>query len=343
MPMTRWLARFPEVWITASIVAITLAFALSQGLPFSLPSGERAAFVGIHYLYPLIGLCIWIAVAAVGQREKLGSTLFIGLPCYAIVLVCHFNLKLWIPHINPALWDDFFWATDEAIRPLIDFCIALSHAIAPVISLDGNFYMTAFILLFYAGFCYHAVKTPERFHTLFLAALILQGLGGLAYLAMPAIGPFLYEQGPYTLATAAQQSMYAAWQANVAGGAGWLDTYGGTHITVGLAAMPSLHAGGSFLFLLFAFRYAKPLAYPAALVFAYICVAAVATRWHYAIDIPVGMALALFSYWAAHRLSAPGSVATIDEQPALAAPAPRSLFARFVRRQRPAIRQISNL
>ncbi len=303
--MRTLLIRYPELGFTMLVIAITCALSVVLALPISFPSGERAAFVGVHYLYPLIGLCIWAGLAAVGQKRQLFQTFLIALPCYAAVLLCHFNIKLWIPHINPVLWDDVLWASDQSVRPLIDASFVLRKAIAPIIPLGSNFYMFGFIILFYVSFCYHAIKTPEKFRTFFLAALFLQGFGAFAYLIMPAIGPFIYEAGIEAQPTLAQASMYGAYQANFAGGAEWLREYGGAHLTVGLAAMPSLHAGASFLFLIFAAKYARVLVVPYLLIFAYICVAAISSRWHYAIDLPVGMALAWVSSVLAHRLIEP--------------------------------------
>ncbi len=301
------MAAYPEVAFTMLILAITLALSSTLNLPFNLPAGDRAAFVGMHYLYPIVGLCVWAALAAVGQKRQLLRTFLVALPCYAIVLVCHFNIKLWIPHINPALWDNLYWSIDQLVRPLIDVSIAIRDFIGPVIPLDSNFYLSAFVVMFYVSFSFHAVATPDKFRTLFLAALFLQGLGSLAYLAMPAIGPFLFEAGVELRPTMAQASMFEAWQANVAGGPAWLRENGGTHITVGLAAMPSLHAGASFLFLLFAWKYGRVLLIPYVLLFSYIMIAAIANRWHYVIDLPVGIALAWLSSWAAHAVSRYGS------------------------------------
>lgn len=293
----------PEIWFTAGMLAITLTAAAVLGFRFNLPAGDRAAFVGIHYLYPLLGLAVWGVFALIGQRRNLAKIFLVALPCYAIVLVCHFNLKLWGPHINPMLWDELYWQSDQAIRPIVDACFALRQAIAPIIPLDSNFYMSAFIAMFYLSFCFHAVRDPHHFRTLFLAALFFQGIGAIAYLAMPALGPFLYESGIEPLQTAAQQSMLAAWHANTTGGADWVATNGGTHLTVGLAAMPSLHTGGSFLFLLFAWRYARVLLPIYVPLFLFISIDAVASRWHYFVDLPVGIVLALVCAWAAERLN----------------------------------------
>jgi len=301
----QWALRVPaEILIALAFLAFTVAVAIALGLPFSFPSGDRAAFVGLHYLYPLIGIAIWAAIVVFSRREALAATFFVALPSYALVLLCHFNLKLWIPHINPALWDDAYWITDQAIRPMIDASMALRMAIDPVVSVDSNLYMIGFIALFYLAFGWACIKRPDSFRELVLAAIILQILGSLAYLVAPALGPFLYEAGVEPPATSAQQSMLMTWEANRAGGAAWIAAEGGRHITAGLAAMPSLHAGGSFLFLLYALRHAKELRTIFTVIFVFIAIDAVANRWHYAIDLPVGMALAGMATWLATRIAA---------------------------------------
>jgi hypothetical protein len=292
-----------ELVIAASFVCVTLVAALWTGLPLSLPNGERAAFVGIHYLYPLIGVALCGAVILLYRRDALALTFLVALPAYTLVLLGHFNLKLWIPHLNPLLWDGVYWQIDQALRPLVEACFAIRRAIAPVIPLDSNFYMTAFIMLFYLSFCIHAVRDRHEFRTLFLAALLFQSLGALAYLVMPALGPFIYENGVEPLTTIAQHSMLASYHANAAGGAAWIAANGGAQLTVGLAAMPSLHTGGAFLFLLFAWRSARVLLPIYVPLFAFIAIDAVANRWHYLVDLPAGMLLAAVCAWAAVRLN----------------------------------------
>lgn len=292
-----------ELFIAAAFLALTLAVSFGFGLPISLPNGDRAAFVGIHYLYPLLGVALCGAVILLYRRDVMAMTFLVALPAYALILLCHFNLKLWIPHINPLLWDGFYWGTDQALRPLVDACFDIRTAIAPVVPLDSNFYMTAFITLFYLSFCIHAVRDRHDFRTLVLAALLFQGAGALAYLAMPALGPFVYETGVEPLTTIAQQLMLNSYRENIAGGAEWIAANGGPQLTVGLAAMPSLHTGGAFLFLLFAWRSARVLLPIYVPLFAFIAIDAVANRWHYLIDLPVGMVLAAACAWAAIRLN----------------------------------------
>lgn len=284
-----------EIWFTLAMVAIMYGLSAGYGLPINLPSGERAAFVGIHYLYPLIGVGIWGIFALLGQKRETARVFLIALPCYAIVLLVHFHLKLWVPHINPHLYDGFYWQLDQAMRPLVDACMAARRAMSVLVPMDSNFYMIGFIGLFYISFCYHAFVTPDKFRQLFLAALLFQGLGGLAYMAFPALGPFLYEPGLDAAAAGAQKSMLEFYRHSVSGGAEWLALKGGIHLTAGLGAMPSLHTGGAFLFFLFACKHGRILVPLYALILAFILVAAVSTRWHYLIDLPAGLLLAWFS------------------------------------------------
>lgn len=314
--LTTRLKRFPEIWITGAMLALVTLIGWIIGVPVSLPEGDRAAFVGIHYLYPLLGVGVWGLFALFGQRRHLASTFFIALPSYALMLVCHFNLKLWRPLINPVNWDAFYWQTDSWLRPVVDLCFALRKALLPIVPADSNLYMTAFIAMFYISFCFHALRSARDFRTLFLAALIFQGAGALAYLVMPALGPFLYETGLEPAQTSAQAAMLGSYRDIVAGGAAWIAQNGGTHITVGLAAMPSLHTGGSFLFLLFAWRHAPALVPLYLMLFGFITIDAVASRWHYFIDLPVGMLLAWGSAWAADRIAARTAVSTSSDEAA---------------------------
>lgn len=301
------LARTPlELWLTAAFVLFTALLSVCLALPFSLPSGQMAAFVGVHYLYPLVGIAIWAALMVWGRRQSLAATFLIALPCYAIILLCHFNLKLWIPHVNPFLWDELYWQTDQAIYPLIEFSTYIRLLVAPLIPLDSNFYMLGFIALFYLSFGYHALRTPSEFRELVIAAMLLQIFGSLAYFVAPALGPFIYEPGVEPPATAAQAHMMGIWQANSALGSSWLAANGSANLTGGLAAMPSLHAGGSLLFVVFAWRHAPRLLWFMGPLFAFITIDALANRWHYVIDLPVGMLVAILALrtakWAIARV-----------------------------------------
>ncbi len=125
----------------------------------------------------------------------------------------------------------------------------------------------------------------------------------MAYLPFPALGPFIYEPGLGNVVVGAQQDMLKFYQSSVEHGPAWLAANGSAHLVAGLAAMPSLHSGGAFLFFLFAWKHGRILVPLYALILLFIMVAAVATRWHYIIDIPPGLALGWLSVWLAEKLA----------------------------------------
>lgn len=291
-----------EVLIAATMLALMLLLSVHYGMPIVFPSGGSARFVGIHYIYPLIGVALLGAGLALFGHRRVASQYFLAFPCYAAVLFAHFNMKLWLPHINPMNFDAFYWRIDMAARPLVDLCMWLRESMLWLIPYDANFYMISFIGLFYCSFLYHALRTPDHFGKLVVAVLLFQSFGAFAYLIAPAVGPFLYEPGVNPLITENQRAMLAFYQHSVAGGPDWIARHGGEGFTAGLAAMPSLHAGRAFLFLLFAWRYGRFLVPLYALLFLFIIVAAVASRWHYLIDIPAGVLLAWISFALAARV-----------------------------------------
>lgn len=150
--MRMGLRSMPEIWIAGASLAIMFAFALLFSLPIVIPSGERAAFVGIHYIYPLIGIAILGLITLVAGKRDVAASFLIALPCYIAVLFAHFHLKLWIPHINGQTYDGVYWAIDNAFRPLVDACIYLREHLFGFISYESNFYMLGFIGLFYVSF-----------------------------------------------------------------------------------------------------------------------------------------------------------------------------------------------
>ncbi len=313
----------PEIIIAGGTLAIMILFSLVFRLPVVTPSGDRAAFVGVHYIYPLIGVALLGAVTFMAGKREIAGSFLIALPCYALILFAHFNLKLWIPHINGVMYDELYWSIDQLLRPLVEFCIYMRTRVFGFIPYSSNFYMVSFIALFYTSFLYHAIKTPAQFRTLVVALLLLQASGALAYLIAPAIGPFIYERGVDPLIAGGQRSMLDFYQSSIAQGPDWIAANGSVNFTVGLAAMPSLHAAGAYLFFLFAWEHGKVLLPLYSIILVFILVTSVASRWHYLVDVPAGLALAWACKWAAERIlvKAKQPAASIpSEHPVPAAP-----------------------
>lgn len=281
-----------EVRFTLAFLALTLALARGLGVDITLPGSGQAEFIGIHYLYPLAGLALWAAVLTLFSKQNPGSVILVALPYYAAVMLAHFNIKLWVPDINPRLYDEAYWQVDQALRPLVDGSMALRRSLNFLIPVDSPFYTHGFIAMFYFSFTLHALQRVEVFRALTIAAITFQAFGALSYLIAPAVGPFVFEQGTNSYFTGIQNEMLANYQAHLAQGTSWVAANGDAMLLTGLAAMPSLHAGGSFLFVIFAWRHCRWSSPVPILLFGFICIAAIANRWHYLIDLPVGMLLA---------------------------------------------------
>lgn len=271
-----------------AMISLSILF----GLHVSLPGGEAAIAFGAQAVLPLLAIGLWAAWAAHKDREVVLLRPILAVGCYAIVMIVHFNMKLWVPLVRPVTYDTLFWRIDQLGYPLVRLCMRIEAALAPIISNDSGFYVGSLPALFYISLAYHAAKTPEILRQFFLSALILQGLGAISYYLFPALGPFIFENGTNPVLTGAQHNMLVAHQMAVMTGPSWLIGHGEATLFAGLGAMPSLHAASAYLFLWFAWRHGRILLPTYIPLFLYILVTAVASRWHYLIDIPVGILLA---------------------------------------------------
>lgn len=291
-----------EVSIAASFVAAMLAIAAATGLPVQTPSSSSAMAIGMHYLYPFVAVALFFSLASLFGTKRHLAVVVVALVAYAVVLWAHFNVKLWSHYLNPTSFDSFYWMTDQSIRWLIDLCIEATEWLVSLHPSMERFYVVSFVLLFVLSFTVHAVNCPKEFREVFVAALLLQGLGGFAYSLFPAVGPFIYETGPVDHITQSQLGMYAAYEQMREIGIPWFEANGQLYFVAGLGAMPSLHSASTYLFTVFIWKYDRRLFVVYGPVFVLILIMAIGTRWHYAIDLPVGIALAQFCIWASPRL-----------------------------------------
>lgn len=295
----------PEAAIVAATGLGMLLLSALFGLPIRLPSEAALGFIGFHYLVPVLTILAWSGVIFRTRRDRSLGYYAFAFCCYAAVLIFHFNVKLWMGVVNPQLWDSFYWRTDTAVRPLIDAAFAARAWLESALGDVDSLYLLAFVAMFYASFIVHAVRDATVFRKLVIASLLVHALGAFSYLAMPAVGPFVYESGASALATMHQAHMLELHHVLRAEGAVWLTANGSENLLAGLAAMPSLHTAASAVFLYFAVRHERWLACLYAPLFLFILIEALATRWHYLIDLPVGLALAAVCVVIAERVAPP--------------------------------------
>src|SRR3546814_14627541 len=85
--------------------------------------------------------------------------------------------------------------------------------------------------------------------------------------------------------------MYAMYRAVMAGGRPWIAREGSQYLVSAVAAMPSLHIASSAVFVHYAWKHERWLCWFYLPLFGFIMFEALATRWHYLVDVIAGLGL----------------------------------------------------
>lgn len=295
----RLLLRLEPKWVVVfGLFLAALTFSLIIHAPFRLPSVGAFLFIGMTYLLPFILISIWILLplpfliyrgelrsVAIRVLQQISDTV-----CFALILILHFHIKLWAPLINPASYDHAYEVIDRTCFFWVDPLISWRSQWQ--IGWLSHFYFYAFMFMFVCSFIVHNLHSRKEFRQVFLASILVQAFGAVCYLIAPALGPFIYHQGANDRVTLVQHNLLGIHQDLVAGGVAWLQNNTGQNLAAGLAAMPSLHLAASFVFLYYARKYCSWLAWLYWPCFLWIVFEAMASRWHYGIDLVAGYLLA---------------------------------------------------
>lgn len=292
------------VLITFAFVGIALLISAIEGIPFTAPQGGNIPGLHTNYWVPpivaAIGYLLLQFLAELFNTEKRSlreigrhaadDYLLLGL--FVLVIYVHFNMKMWIPVINPTLHDQQFFAIDQAARPIVDLFMYIRDKVALLLPGADLWYMVAFIGMFVLSFISHALGRRRYHYHNMVALLLFEMMGPLSYFIAPAVGPFVFEHGSNPLATKAELQMYDVYQQVRDGGVSWIAQNGGHFFAQPLAAMPSLHVGASLIIVYYAIK-GRLLMVPLAMITLFwVIIESVASRWHYLIDLPPGFLLA---------------------------------------------------
>lgn len=269
--------------------------------PVNLPDRHAIRFVHTHFFAPLeiaVALQLLAAGAIAWRRRALSlaapaSTLGL-LAATAAALFLHFNFKAWMPFVNPFVYDAGFAKLDQAFSPIVDSLKHVRGLVASSLPMDVDpLYHQSFVALFFVSLLGHALfDSRARFRRLVMTVNLILLVGGIAYWILPALGPFIYAPGLNALSTDAQRLMLNGLNATIATG-----RFPAGYFVMPPAAMPSLHIAHAVVLTWFAYRLYRPLAAIYLLVVTWIFIEAVASAFHYLVDLPAGLALA----WACHR------------------------------------------
>ena len=312
--------------ITLLFGILVAAISLIIGTSFSVPNERVSMVLGINVVLPIVwAMATYLLVQgyqvlrnrARWSGRDIADNLANDMILIALFIganYLHFNLKGWVPLINPALFDDAYMTSDEWLRPLVDTFTWVSAAIHANLNPEFRWYQFLFLVMFILTFCRFAAVRDAYYPRFAVSMLLMTSLGALSYLIAPALGPFIYEDGNTTVATEAQAGMYAAYQNVQAEGAAWIARNGAAYFTGALAAMPSLHVGYASLMTYYMLKSRDYMAPLFVMLWLWILVDSVALRWHYAIDAPAGIALCALVIWLTGRLLAHGEGTQATEE-----------------------------
>lgn len=296
----RFLALAPEWIVVASLLAVTLALRMTLRTPLEWSSvGPLLSNIfKVAELYVAVAVWLWLVLRA-GLRLESPSVLLRSLAqhagdgiCFGTAVFLCLYLKLFVPLIRVKTYDRLYEVIDRRFFSWMDPLIAWRARALQFNWIDG-LYLFVFFGMFCVSFIIHSLRGRAEFRRVFLASLLVQATGGVLYLVAPALRPFLFHPSANALTVETQRSFCLVRQKELAaGGALWFSAHAGQFILCGLGAMPSLHAAASFVFLRYAWRHVRQLAFVYVPIFSWILFEAMATRWHYGIDLIVGIALA---------------------------------------------------
>ena len=315
----RWAADRPAyIKVTAAITLlfglVVVAISLVIGVPFSVPNERISMALGFQVVVPIgWAMATYLLVqgyqalrhkAGWSGREIAGNlandsiliVLFVG------ANYLHFNLKGWVPLINPALFDTAYMASDESLRPLVDAFTWTSNAIRANLTPELRWYQFLFLVMFILSFCRFAAIRDAYYPRFAVSMLLMVAVGALSYLIAPGLGPFIYEDGNTLVTTEAQRGMYEAYQSVQTEGVAWIEQNGDAYFSGALAAMPSLHVGYASLMTYYMVKSRDYMAPLFVLFWLWILIDSVALRWHYVIDAPAGIALCALVIWLTNRM-----------------------------------------
>lgn len=215
----------------------------------------------------------------------------------------YFWLKVYVPLVNPRLWDAQLWRLDVLLHAGISPSVFLVEAMAGswLVPLLDDWYSLWIQTVIWTFAFFTASPRPALRRSFMLSCTVLWGLGAWLYVALPALGPV------YVLAEV-WQGRLASMPGAAGGQALLLENYrkmlairetgllSAFNPTRGIAALPSLHVGAHWLFALWARRSVRMLTVFFVLATFLTFLGSILTGWHYAVDGYLAVLLAWGSF-----------------------------------------------
>lgn len=292
----------PIEWFTLLAATACIIMFDQMGLRWLTPDISAFVFVFSHYLspfYPTIVFFVIMVTLKKSHRDYSIHQLLYLMRMFFLMMVAifiHFNIKLWAPIINPLRYDDIYCSMDASASLLINLVGFFHLIISKTPIIESRLYHDLFVGMFVVSFTLHGIKGRASSEILVTATILLLIIGALSYIAAPAFGPFIFDQGPLPNVRSIQDAMMIFHSQFIESHGAY---YNPAYFVAGLAAMPSLHVANAIIFCLCAERDLRWLLFLYVPITFYIFIEAVALKWHYTIDLVIG----IFIGWLCYRLA----------------------------------------
>lgn len=297
----------PMEIVALSMVGAAALYAWVFSVSLYLPNGYSATFAINHYVIAA-GIALTIGLLTARRRQEQATPILPkalaalrNIAAFTIIVYLHFNFKLWAQLVNPILFDDWYQWTDQLLAPVIDGITFVNVGFEFLRQLMPHAYHDIFVYMFFSTFILFSLHPRAHRHCSELTttiALIL-GLGGISYSIAPAWGPFIYSFSSDPATWIIQSDMSDFYRRFILSHG---QAYSGQHFVAAVAAMPSLHSAHAFALWMYARRHIPWLGYIYLVALIFILTEAIASKWHYLIDLIFGLLIALLCMLLAKKL-----------------------------------------
>jgi hypothetical protein len=293
-----WL--LPAEWIVLGALAFA-ALMIASGYPVLAPrleggEGLQQLSSTAHYgtiVLVSIGLYMMVSLARGMLRGSFSSSAFSRdvfqflrlLLALMIALYLMLCFKWW-SHLGPQLYDGAYLRMDEAAGALKHWILSLDATL----EIPHIFYFRIYAAAFVTSYALSIALAPGIFSRLVTAGAAVCVIGGASYMLAPAYGPLFFALPEGSIMEETQRIMLEVSEAFRASNGAAFDPY---RFEAVLGAMPSLHVAHSVVICAFTWRMHRLLGLGYLLVALYVSVFAVATHFHYLIDLPAGLLVAV--------------------------------------------------
>lgn len=263
------------------------------------------AFFGGTNAWLAVGVCMFMAfcvsILVDNFRKRLSVDVFFkrlyfffrSFVLFYLMIVLHFNLKMNAGLIHKSYFDVWLVGSDRMFGWYISGVTIFRDWLNSVLgSWLNGVYLFGYLLMFVVAFvAFHLAKGKREVSALLEATILTSMIGSLGYVLMPAVGPLINNLDMH-------RENYQLWQNVMATGAAPRG-----YFFMALAAMPSLHVAHAVTFTYISKKYFAKLLWFMIPMTVWIFIDAVYLRWHYVLDLIVGVFVAILAIIISERLS----------------------------------------